>query len=274
MAYSSTYLKSRTPGELATLARLPLAKDEVATSHRGFNNEANHTERGYIGTGNVSSGVQRSTFVRSPSTTRCNGRDFPAGDLWSFDMDRFRRTMPKSIIDRVRALSEEKDLIVYEFHSPLEGRREKTHGWLVTDTFYRHIETMCLSGGKSMDIMYDMQKRLSWKDEDAIDPAPVAELACAAAGMSLEELKAIAAEIGMEITDSWKSCRENGVYYSDEDPISAFRPDSTRDLVRSASPEEVAVMMCIRASVSPEDLVQMRTSFSALLDGDDDCPSP
>lgn len=263
MSYSTTYLKSRSPRELGELARLPSQQGDINTPHKAFNREANHPERGYVGTGNVVSGVQRSSFVRAHSKTRCNGFAFQPGELRDADLKMFRRTMPSNMMRRVEQLSVDRDLIVYEFRSPATGGKHTTHGWLITDTFYRHIETASLPSEKSMRILYDMQKRLSWSDKDAADPVPTDEILQAAQGIDLPELQALAEQLGMVVTHDWDSCRQHQVYFTDEDPISAFRPGAEPELVRSDDPAVTAAMVCIRENITPEQLREMREAIAA-----------
>lgn len=263
MSYSHIYLKSRTPRELRDLAALREGEGEIVTPHQAFNREANHPMRGYIGTGNVISGVQRSTFVRAHSQTRCNGFDFQPGELRAADLKMFRKTMPANMLRRVEELSADRDLIVYEFRSPMAGGKHNTHGWLITDTHYRHLETACLPYEKSMHILHNMQQRLSWSDEDCVDPVPTEQIVEAAQGIDLTELRALAAQIGLVVTHDWESCRERGVYFTHEDPISAFRPGAEQELVRSDNPALTATMMCIRENISPEQLREMREEIAA-----------
>lgn len=263
MAYSHTYLKSRSPREIAALASLPDHRLDIDTPHKGFNREANHPERGHVGTGNVISGVQRSTFVRAHSKTRCNGFEFQPGELRASDLKMFSRTMPANMMRRVEQLSTDQDLIVYEFRSPAAGGKHTTHGWLVTDTFYRHIETASLPSEKSMRVLYDMQKRLSWSDKGAADPVPTDEILQACQGIDLPELQALAEQLGMVVTHDWDSCRQHQVYFTDEDPISAFRPGAEPELVRSDDPAVTAAMVCIRENIAPEQLREMRQAIAA-----------
>lgn len=252
MPYSETYLKSRTPRELAQMAALPLGHGDIDTAHKGFNAEANHPTRGYVGTGNVISGVQRSTFVRAASRTRCNGFRFREGELRESDMKLFKR-MPWNMRRRIDELSADRDLIVYEFSSPVQGGAPKVHGWLITDSFYRHLETACLPGQKAMSVLHDMQRRLSWSDATLRDPDEVSPLVEATRSVDLSELRSLAELLGYEIAADPAECREHHVYHADEHPVSAFRSEDPQGtLVRAEFPEQTAAMMCIRAAVAPE----------------------
>lgn len=265
MSYSTTYLKSRSPRELGELAGLPSQQGDINTPHKAFNREANHPERGYVGTGNVVSGVQRSSFVRAHSKTRCNGFAFQPGELRDADLKMFRRTMPSNMMRRVEQLSVDRDLIVYEFRSPATGGKHTTHGWLITDTFHRHIETASLPSEKSMRILHDMQKRLSWSDKGAIDPVATEQIEAAAEGIDLDELQALARQLGLVVTPDWESCRQHEVYFTDEDPISAFRPGAERELVRSNDPALTAAMACIREGITAEQLRELRQEIAGQL---------
>lgn len=104
---------------------------------KGFTAAARHPEFGYLGRGNVISNVQRSTYIRARSATRCNGYTFEPGRLRDHDLSFFGSHMPPRVRSRILALSEHRDLIAYWFFH-WQGRVRVEHGWLLTDT--DHLE--------------------------------------------------------------------------------------------------------------------------------------
>lgn len=97
------------------------------TPHKMFNRQAD-----YIGTGNVFSNIQTSSFVHAHNVTAINGLDvFVPGYLRSFDLRLFGE-MPKRFWEAVLRETQDKSVILYQFHHYLD-RRRMVHGYLITD---------------------------------------------------------------------------------------------------------------------------------------------
>lgn len=105
---------------------------------KGFTAAARHPEFGYLGRGNVISNVQRSTYIRARSETRCNGYTFAPGRLRDHDLAFFGFHMPTCVRSHIVALTETRDLVAYWFFH-WQGRARVEHGWLVTDTAHHEL---------------------------------------------------------------------------------------------------------------------------------------
>ena len=109
-------------------------------AHRGFTKAVNDPEWGFIGTGNVSSNTQNSTFVRSFDTTECNGFTFKPDKLRTFDLGHFRTGIPSQVKRCVLRETTTSDVILYRFFH-YRGRFCVEHGWVITRTDHRLIRS-------------------------------------------------------------------------------------------------------------------------------------
>jgi hypothetical protein len=133
-------------------------------AHTQFANAINDPQSGYIGTGNVVSNTQHSTFVRAFSETDSNGWSFPAGRLRDHDLSLFAGIIPHGVASRVKAITTCKSVILYRFRHHA-GRRVTEHGWLITTT--DHVELARFVTGptwKSEDVMRAVAKALTVRD--------------------------------------------------------------------------------------------------------------
>jgi len=122
-------------------------------AHSGFMNAVNDPEYGFIGTGNVMSNTQSSTFVRSYDTIECNGFTFEPGRLQKYDMAFFNGAIPRQVAAVVRAETQQKDVILYRFFH-YRARTRVEHGWVVTSTDHQLIRSFFTGPTwKSMDVI-------------------------------------------------------------------------------------------------------------------------
>ena len=102
-------------------------------AHKGYTAAANHPCSGYLGHGNVYSGVQTSSFIRPYSRTECNGMTFMPGRLRDYDLETFRNRIPMRVLDETRIYTRTQSAILYQFFHFCAGKRIE-HGWILTDT--------------------------------------------------------------------------------------------------------------------------------------------
>lgn len=244
MPYSETYLMSRTPREISELAGLN--RGPVNSGHKQFDKAVNG-KYGHIGTGNVSSANQRSSFIRAHTRTFCNGRENPAGHLQAFDMKPFR--LPGLIEGAVLSEARDKDLILYQIISP-NGRNETTHGFLVTDTFYRQIMYYAALQPKASDVMKEAMGYLSWSDENATDPVPADDIREATRALDADAFHALARDLGYGSADDADSCRKSGLHFYDERPFSSWKDaDPSGSMSRASTPGLASALLAIRAGM-------------------------
>ena len=103
---------------------------EVNTGHKAFDRRAD-----YIGTGNVLSNIQTSSFIRAATDTECNGRHYAPGKLRQFDVDHYARNAPAHVRRALLRLTESDTVIFYCFHSTTGGKRT-VHGYAITSRDY------------------------------------------------------------------------------------------------------------------------------------------
>jgi hypothetical protein len=105
------------------------------------------TQCSHLTSGNHWGSCQFSTFVRPVSETECNGRTFPIGELFDFDMNAFT-TMPAHVRAAIRAIS--RTVVVSEIRHHIGShrlRRKIVHGYIVTDTAERLIRVFQTTDG-------------------------------------------------------------------------------------------------------------------------------
>lgn len=133
-------------------------------AHTGFAAAINDPNSGYLGTGNVVSNTQHSTFVRAYNDTSRNGWEVPEGRLRDFDLSLFAGIIPSPVAAKVRALTTCKPVILYRFRHHA-GRRVTEHGWLITTT--DHVELARFVTGpthKSADVLRAVATYLTQPD--------------------------------------------------------------------------------------------------------------
>lgn len=97
-----------------------------------------------ISTGNVISNTQYSSFVRPWKDTKCNGHDFPEGQLMNFDLQ-FFSGIPQSIDEYLRDEKREDSVILYKFSTYKDGRNNP-FCWVLTDRNYKLIKYRVIVG--------------------------------------------------------------------------------------------------------------------------------
>jgi hypothetical protein len=249
MSYSRTYLQSRTPREISDMANL--SRSPVETGHKQFDNAVNG-DHGYLGTGNVFSANQRSGFIRAHTKTTCNGRTNAPGHLQDYDLEPFK--LPAMVERAVREEAHDKDVILYEIQSS-KSRNTTVHGYLVTDTFHRELRSFTAQTPKCDQIMNAVRSHLSWDDHDMVDPVPAAEIEELTADFAAEDFHALAAHLGYGSADDAQSCKESGLYFSDEAPYSSWKDmDPPYTMSRADTPGLAAALLAIRAGIDLKDL--------------------
>lgn len=162
MMHTAHQLRTMPHADLCALANL--AKGPVASGHATFDKAANHRVHGYVGTGNVESNVQASSFIRPWTETECNGHSFPPGHLHDTDIAQFARLLSSADRAKIDALTRDRPAIAYVFFHYV-GRRRVMHGWIVTDAYYRFIAHRVTGPTvKSHAVLDDMRRRISWTD--------------------------------------------------------------------------------------------------------------
>ena len=89
----------------------------------------------YVGTGNVSSNVQMSTYVRARTNTECNGQAFAPGALRNADLKNFGKAtgLPDAVLQATTAATETNAAILYRFQH-FKTKRMVIHGFVLTKT--------------------------------------------------------------------------------------------------------------------------------------------
>ena len=251
MSYSKTFLNSRLPAEIGEMSGLNNVC-EVKTGHRTFDRQANDPKTGYVGTGNVSSSVQRSTFVRAFSKTLCNGRENEPGALQKFDLEPFQKSISPAALAQVRELAQDDDVILYKFHTNRRSGSRDVHGWVISDTFHRHLASIPVNDVDSKIIIGEIAKRVSWSDEGLSDPVPAEEIRALCEGMTGAEFVEIARHLGYDCAEDSQSCRRSGLAFNENKPLSAWKEhDPAWTMVRSDNVADLAALVFVREEISP-----------------------
>ena len=144
------------------------------TGLKAFDKE--HAKIGFL-TGNVSSNIQFSRFVRSELQTACNGYQFPIGHLRNLDLTRIKeisRSNPDSGAEVVlkwyqsQKLSfQHMDTIFYMvFHPGSKKGHKIVHGWIQTDTrgnLLNELVNAGFTGSKSFEVMSGAKEAFTLK---------------------------------------------------------------------------------------------------------------
>lgn len=93
--------------------------------------------KNHLGTGNVLSDAQVSSFIRSKTTTECNGFTNPPGHLREWDLKSYFPQLPQHIKKQVLELTETDDIVLYRFFHWNHGKRIE-HGYIATRSFDRN----------------------------------------------------------------------------------------------------------------------------------------
>lgn len=263
---TAIFLRSRTHDELRDIRRAGGMDERISvTGDAAFDKAINDPRTGYLGTGNVSSPTQRSFYVRARETTRCNGREWPEGDLRHADLRNFDHAAQAFFHEHQDRLEPGSDAILYElFVSRADGKRV-IRGHILTDEFHRLVAAEAASP-RYADMMDRVTRAVSFRDDAMEDPVPAAELLGIARGASAEDAVRFGDEHGMVIRDrgdGWftvNAAPEGG----EAEPV---RFDSRQMFARD--PEEAIAVGAIRRGLSPDDLRAALRGLSA-----DDSPAP
>jgi hypothetical protein len=101
----------------------------------------------HLTSGNHWGNCQFSTFVRPVSETECNGRTFPVGELFDFDMKAFTM-MPPYVVAAIRAMN--RTVVASEIRHHIGSHRLGrmiVHGYIVTDAAERLIRVFQTTDG-------------------------------------------------------------------------------------------------------------------------------
>ncbi|PZO72493.1 MAG: hypothetical protein DI629_20825 [Mesorhizobium amorphae] len=266
---TAIFLRSRTHEELRDINLAGGMDERVSmTGDAAFDKAINDPRTGYLGTGNVSSPTQRSFYVRARETTRCNGREWPEGDLRHADLRNFNHAAQAFFHEHQDRLEPGSDAILYEFFVSRADGKRVLRGHVLTDEFHRLVAAEAASP-RYADMLERVTRAVSFRDDAMEDPVPAAELLGIARGASAEDAVRFGDEHGMVIRD-----RGDGRFTVR--PVNAVNEGDEADPAYFASvqmfargPEEAIAVGAIRRGLSPDDLRAALRGLSA-----DDSPAP
>jgi hypothetical protein len=157
---------------------IDITRKPLESGHKAFDRVANR-DGGDLYTGNASTGVQVSAYVRARTDTECNGFSRPEGELREWDLKNYFPRIPSGIRQRVLELTEKEPVILYWiFHFARGVLRE--HGYLATRTEARNhalARIWCTGGPKSYRILEETSRYLSnAEDYRSVSPKEYLEL--------------------------------------------------------------------------------------------------
>lgn len=129
----------------------------IATEHKTFNRQCD-----YIGTGNVYSNTQTSSYIRSVDTVECNGRISQPGHLRNFDLKQFERLLRPSDRSRVDKYKNRQIILYVFFHY------RKHHLPLFQSKPAKHIHGIVITGD-SHELLDRWIVGPTWKSNDIIE---------------------------------------------------------------------------------------------------------
>lgn len=263
---TAIFLRSRTHDELRDIRRAGGMDERISvTGDAAFDKAINDPRTGYLGTGNVSSPTQRSFYVRARETTRCNGREWPEGDLRHADLRNFDHAAQAFFHEHQDRLEPGVVAILYEFFVSRADGKKVLRGHVLTDEFHRLVAAEAASP-RYADMLERVTRAVSFRDDAMEDPVPAAELLGIARGASAEDAVRFGNENGMvirDLGDGWftvNAAPERG----EDEPVSF---DSRQKLARG--PEDAIAVGAIRRGLSPDDLRAALRGLSA-----DGSPTP
>lgn len=124
---------------------------KIETGHKTFDRQAD-----LVTTGNVVGHVQYSGYVRAATELECNRMKFEKGHLRAFDLQWWIKTLqiPTHVLEYVMEATEEKSVILYEFHHHKQPHGRVTHGYAVTTPdHYLLARFVTGRGKKSLGVM-------------------------------------------------------------------------------------------------------------------------
>lgn len=100
----------------------------MESGHKTFDKQTD-----IISTGNIIAKTQLGFYVRAYTETECNGFTQELGKLQEADLDRWRRaTTPSIVMETVRRLAKERDIILYRFFHYGKYGTMIVHGYIIT----------------------------------------------------------------------------------------------------------------------------------------------
>lgn len=110
----------------------------MTTGHITFDKQLNGRS-GYVGTGNVVSATQYSSYIRGHHQTSCNGVPFEPGVLQRKDIDKFKGLLePRTLLKVMAHLNGQSSGILYVFFHT-SSRRRIVHGWALTSANHQLV---------------------------------------------------------------------------------------------------------------------------------------
>lgn len=92
---------------------------------------------GHLFTGNATTNIQTSSYIRAKNTLECNGRINSPGHLRNFDLKLYRPDLPSYIHSQILDLTEDDNIILYKiFHWARNIKH--VHGYIATYTEKRN----------------------------------------------------------------------------------------------------------------------------------------
>ena len=122
----------------------------INSEFKTFNKQTN-----YISNGNIIANTIYGNYIRPYNETKCNGKDFPVGHLFKYDLQNF--FISDAMKEYIRSLN--RKIILYEIFIWKDGYKDII-GWLIEDNA-KIIHTFCAK------TMGDYKKRFSAIDTTA-----------------------------------------------------------------------------------------------------------
>lgn len=273
MALSDLWLDSLPPARMKALARY--ADGPVRTGHAIFDRRANMVAG--LHRGNAVTALQLSNYIRAHRQVACNGFIFNPGELQSFDLQRFRASMPLGVMRQVEEMTAEREAVLYQV-SHYSGNTRHVHGWICTDVHGRFLRSWPERSPASARILEAVSSHLSWSDHGMEDPIDAAGILDAVAGMDADEAEAFTRKAGWRMARDARGLRDVLPHaFREARPFSAWKPHSPVDTIqRAEDPARLAALVAAREEMSPEAVIGLRghaPSPVRLLE-DHDTPAP
>lgn len=185
MPLSDIFLRSLDPEWKRDIASY--TSGPVMSRDKAFDKAANDVNSGYIGTGNVISPVQTSSYVRAMSAN---------AKMHDHDMS----TFAPEVRGTIGAHATEDQVIGYQFNVPVAGGR-KPAAVVVTDVHGRLLEAKALPVPRhdTEAILASVVRRVSWTDAVLVDPFDCHRIAGETLSLSDDEAHAAIDAAGWDV---------------------------------------------------------------------------
>lgn len=252
---SRAYLDCHTVAERQRLLNAQLRSGAPATGYAAYDNLARR-DSFYVGTGNVSSCVQRSSFIRAFGMREGNGGRFAPGELMEHDLKTMRGTFLSPLMGRaIRDPERTSPLILYHFFLPsAKGRVDL--GTVLTEKDYRHVAHVSPNVTQKRAAAFrDLAARVSWVDT-LEDPIPgIADTIAAFAGR--DDAEDVIGAAGYEVIGPASRNADGDRYGFPEDRGQIYGvprgADSMIDAIEASSLAELAGRLTVRAALRGRD---------------------